>query len=54
MFVEEELEVLRKAELSREADSENYHGGSSEKICHMQWQTIADGKATDMTERYGR
>jgi hypothetical protein len=25
--------VLRKAELSRETDSENYLGGSSETIC---------------------
>ena len=25
--------MLRKAELSREADSENYLGGSSETIC---------------------
>jgi hypothetical protein len=32
-LVEEEHEVLRKAELSMEADSENYLGGSSETIC---------------------
>jgi hypothetical protein len=32
-LVEEEHEVLRKAELSIEADSENYLGGSSETIC---------------------
>jgi hypothetical protein len=32
-LVKEEHEVLRKAELSMEADSENYLGGSSETIC---------------------
>jgi hypothetical protein len=32
-LVEEEHAVLRKAELSMEADSENYLGGSSERIC---------------------
>jgi len=36
-LVKEEHEVLRKAELSIEADSENYLGGSSETIC-----TISD------------
>jgi hypothetical protein len=32
-LVKEEHEVLRKAELSMEADSENNLGGSSETIC---------------------
>jgi hypothetical protein len=31
MFSQEEHEVLRKAELSIEADSENYLGGSSRR-----------------------
>jgi hypothetical protein len=32
-LVKEEHEVLRKAELGMEADSENYLGGFSETIC---------------------
>ena len=51
-YVREEREVLQKAELSCEADSKSYLGGSSETICHIALLIAPhDGARSDLRYR---